>query len=80
MEITLYTAHDNKSKLIEKKLKELQLSYLIVEDSKVINRVAKKYKLDLPILQIDNLFFDYKQAEEYYQEQQKLINKNGDDQ
>lgn len=80
MEITLYTIHDNKSKLIEKKLKELQLSYLIVEDSKTINRVAKKYKLDLPILQIDNLFFDYQQAEEYYQEQQKLINKDGDKQ
>ena len=79
MEITLYTIHDNKSRLIEKKLKELQLSYLIAEDSKVINRVAKKYKLDLPILQIDSLFFNYKQAEEYYQEQQKLINKNGDE-
>ncbi len=80
MEITLYTIHDNKSKLIGKKLKELQLSYLIVDDSKIINRVAKKYKLDLPILQIDNLFFDYQQAEEYYQEQQKLINKKGDEQ
>jgi len=80
MEIILYTIYDNKSRLIEKKLKELQLSYLIVEDSKIISRVAKKYKLDLPILQIDNLFFNYQQAEEYYQEQQKLINKNGDEQ
>lgn len=66
MMIKLYTTHCPKCSILEKKLNNNNIKYEIIEDKDLLIELGFT---TVPILEVDNNFMDFKQANEW-------INKN----
>lgn len=70
--ITLYTTHCPKCNVLQKKMANKKIDFLLCEDEKEIMEVCTKTGMNfLPILQIGDDFLDFPNAIEWL--------KNGDD-
>jgi hypothetical protein len=62
--ITLYSTGCPKCKVLEKKLTDKGLEFTIISDVEQILKAADKANTDFtPILEVNNNFMDYQQAE-----------------
>lgn len=66
MEITLYSTHCPKCKVLEKKLSDKSLKYNEVTD---VNTMAEKGFMQVPMLEVDGKIMNYTEAIKWVNEQ-----------
>ena len=68
-DIILYSVNCAKCKVLETKLDQLQISYSLVTDPEIVARVGKAHGItSAPILQVDDIFYDFTRAIKYLKE------------
>lgn len=67
--ITLYSTHCPKCKVVEMKVKQLNLECNIIDDTDEVVAVGKAHGIQsAPILQVDDNYYDFNSAIKYLKE------------
>jgi len=73
MMITLYTTHCPRCKVLETKLKNKGLDYSVVDDE---NEIINLGILSVPVLNVDDVFYQFKEANDWINQQEAKTNEN----